>query len=174
MVDGNLIVPATVTSIGDYAFYGCSALASVTFEADSALETIGVHAFRGSGLTTIAIPASVKSIATRAFYECSVLASVTYACSATPLSIESSVFSSTPYLTNGRVVPDPACRVIEFDPSCDDVVGGNLLVANTVTSIPDKAFESCGALKTITFEAGSTLETIGYQAFDGSSGQTKC
>ena len=49
----NTTIPASVTSIGNYAFYGCS------------------------GLTSITIPASVTSIAYSAFFGCSGLATVT-------------------------------------------------------------------------------------------------
>lgn len=45
-------IPNSVTSIGDYAFYGCS------------------------GLTSVTIPNSVTSIGERAFYDCSGLATI--------------------------------------------------------------------------------------------------
>ncbi|MDA2984079.1 MAG: leucine-rich repeat domain-containing protein, partial [Actinomycetota bacterium] len=64
---GAVTIPKTVTSIGDFAFSGISVLTSVTFEEDSALQTIGSDAFDGSGLTSIVIPKSVTSISDYAF-----------------------------------------------------------------------------------------------------------
>ena len=66
-----------VTSIGDYAFYGCSSLTSVTISND--VTSIGDYAFYGcSSLTSVTIPNSVTSIGFGAFYGCSGLTSITF------------------------------------------------------------------------------------------------
>lgn len=58
-----VIIEDDVTTIGDYAFGGCSGLTEVTFATGSMLETIGEAAFYDcTGLTTVTIPASVTSI----------------------------------------------------------------------------------------------------------------
>ena len=68
-------VTAGVTSIGDYAFYGCSNLATVTLP--EGITSIGEHAFCGcKGLTAIRIPSSVQAIGRYAFYKCINLATV--------------------------------------------------------------------------------------------------
>ena len=78
LVAGNLVIPEGVTSIGDQAFRGCSALTSVTFAEGSQLTSIGEYAFRDcSALTSIVIPDSVTSIGDQAFCGCSALTSVT-------------------------------------------------------------------------------------------------
>ena len=86
-------IPASVESIEECAFKGCSQLASVTFEKGSKLKTIGGRyyqynkdncryiafgAFTGCPITSIEIPASVESIEECAFQDCSQLASVTF------------------------------------------------------------------------------------------------
>ena len=69
------IIPNTVTSIGDYAFSGCSGLTSITIP--NSVTSIGESAFRNcSSLTSVTIPNSVTSIGERAFQNCSGLTSV--------------------------------------------------------------------------------------------------
>ena len=58
----------SVTSIGEYTFYGCSSLTSVTIP--NSVTSIGYHAFVCSGLTSITIPNSVTSIGEDTFYYC--------------------------------------------------------------------------------------------------------
>ena len=72
---GNVVIPEEVTymnrtrkvtSIGNYAFYNCSGLTSVTIP--NSVTSIGEWAFSGcSGLTSITIPNSVTSIEAGAF-----------------------------------------------------------------------------------------------------------
>ena len=65
----SIYIPASVTSIGEYAFYNATGLTSVSFGARSLLTTIGVYAFRRtSSLKSITIPDSVTNIAPDAFY----------------------------------------------------------------------------------------------------------
>ncbi len=70
----SVTIPASVTSIGNYAFSGCSGLTSVTIPAS--VTSIGECAFGGSGLTCVTIPASVTSIGESAFFFCGQLTSV--------------------------------------------------------------------------------------------------
>ncbi|MCR4812861.1 MAG: leucine-rich repeat domain-containing protein [Bacteroidales bacterium] len=67
----NTIIPNSVTSIVDYAFYNCSGLTSVIL--GNSVTTIGGSAFEGcTGLTgALNIPSSVTSIGYKAFYGCS-------------------------------------------------------------------------------------------------------
>ena len=65
-----------VSSIGEYAFYGCSGLTSLMI--GTGVSIIGRYAFRDcSGLTSLVIPDSVTLIGARAFNMCTGLASVT-------------------------------------------------------------------------------------------------
>ncbi len=73
----NYVIPDSVTSIGDYAFSGCSSLTSITIP--DSVTSIGDYAFYGcSSLTSITIPDSVTSIGSSAFSGCSNLTSVYY------------------------------------------------------------------------------------------------
>ena len=73
-----IILPNTVTSIGNYAFSRCTSLASVTFAAPSKVTSIGDYAFSNTKLSSVTIPASVTSIGRYAFSSSS-LTSVTFA-----------------------------------------------------------------------------------------------
>ncbi len=80
----SITIPSSVTSIGDYAFYRCSGLTSITIP--SSVTKIGASAFKGcSGLTSITIPSSVTSIGGSAFEECSGLTSITIPSSVTSI-----------------------------------------------------------------------------------------
>jgi hypothetical protein len=78
---GAVIIPSTVnglpvTRIGDYTFYQCTSLTSVTIP--DSVTSIGTNAFYNcTGLTNVIIPNSVINIANNAFVHCSSLTSVT-------------------------------------------------------------------------------------------------
>ncbi|MFQ9147992.1 MAG: leucine-rich repeat protein [Eubacteriales bacterium] len=72
-VFGNMVesvtIPTSATEIAEMAFYGCSALKSVTFAEESQLKKIGESAFyTATSLETLTIPEGVTEIGTNAFY----------------------------------------------------------------------------------------------------------
>ena len=71
----NTIIPASVTEIGEGAFFGCSSLTSISIP--PSVTEIGHSAFFGcSNLTSISIPSSVTEIGHSAFSGCSNLTSI--------------------------------------------------------------------------------------------------
>jgi hypothetical protein len=75
----SVTIPDTVTSIGDSAFAGCTALTTVTFTGTSALHSLGKATFSGcTALTTINIPASVATLSPQLFSDCTSLTTVTF------------------------------------------------------------------------------------------------
>ena len=71
----NTIIPNSVTSIGNYAFYYCSGLTSI--EIPNSVTSIGWSVFSGcSSLTSVVIGNSVTSIGNSAFSDCDSLTSV--------------------------------------------------------------------------------------------------
>lgn len=63
----SILLPCTIKSIGEYAFYG-TALKSVTLP--EGLTTIDTRAFEHSELETIYIPRSIQRMGDNPFYEC--------------------------------------------------------------------------------------------------------
>ncbi|WP_343210680.1 leucine-rich repeat protein [Anaerolentibacter hominis] len=75
--DVSFLIPGSVTSIADSAFFGCKSLAALTFPA--ALESIGDYAFFGcKSLTALTFPAALESIGNSAFYDCKSLTALTF------------------------------------------------------------------------------------------------
>ena len=91
------IIPNTVVSIGDGAFYGRTGLTSIMIP--DSVTSIGRNAFSHcSGLTNITIPNSVTSIDNSAFTDCTGLTSITIGNGIT--SIGNNAFNSCTSLTS--------------------------------------------------------------------------
>ena len=145
-------IPASVTSISRYAFLSCTGLTTVSFAAGSQLTTIGDGAFEGcEDLASITIPASVTSISGSAFTECSSLATMTVETGNTKYDSRDNCNAIIEKLTNTLVI---GCK-------------GTTNIPYGVTSIGDYAFGECTGLTTITIPASVT--SIANDAFWGCS-----
>ena len=154
----NLVIPNSVTSIGDWAFSRCSGLTSVTIP--NSVTSIGNYAFRYcSVLTSVTIPNSVTSIGAQAFYNCWGLTSVTIPNSVT--SIESSAFSGCSSLTS-VTIPNSVTS-IGSDAFYNCLKLTSITIPNSVTSIGSRAFQACFGLTSITIP--NSVTSIGSSAF---------
>ena len=159
---GKVIIPAGVMTIGEYAFYHCSTLTSVTIP--ESVASIGKGAFSyccnltkvniPKGVTSIEnytfafcqnipeliIPNGVKTIGEQAFYGCRNLKDVTIP--STVMTIKNSAFSG--------------CRSFK-----------NIVIPNSVTNIGNNAFEDFWD-KNLSFESGYLCRPIKLPALSAS------
>ena len=128
------IIPDSVTSIGSYAFYGCTSLTNITIP--DSVTSIGSYAFSAcTSLTNITIPDSVTSIGSHAFSNCINLTSIT--------------------------IPDSVTSIGEYAFSfCSSLT--NITIPNSVTSIDLDAFLNCSNLTSITIPNSVTTITYAF------------
>ncbi|WP_206173260.1 leucine-rich repeat protein [Treponema ruminis] len=165
-----LVVPDSVTSIGQFAFSGCSGLTSV--EIGNGVTSIGEYVFYGcSGLTSVEVPDSVMSIGQGAFSECSSLESITIPFVGASADIESKsiefkyIFDTVPSslkkvkVTGGKLFNGAFSK-------CSGLTSVEL--GNGVTSIGENTFYYCSGLTSV--EISDSVTSIGKYAFSGCSG----
>ncbi|MDR1846633.1 MAG: leucine-rich repeat domain-containing protein, partial [Bacteroidales bacterium] len=143
---GDLTIPASVTSIGMWAFYGCSGLTSVTIP--NSVTSIGTSAFGFcSGLTSVTIPNSVTTIGDEAFIYCSGLTSVTW---------------------NAVNCTLPTYISYYYYPFYNMTSITNVTIGDSVQVIPNYLFYGCSGIDTIVSNA-TTPPTISSNTFSGVS-----
>ena len=144
---GDLVIPNSVTTIDDYAFYKCTNLnGSLTLS--NSLKTIGTSAFYWCAELkgNLTLPDSVTTIGDNAFCDCHKFTGI--------LTIPNSV---------STIGVGAFCNCFGFT--------GNLTIPNSVTTIGASAFQKCFRF-TGNLTLPNSVTTIGDYAFDGCSGFT--
>ena len=150
-------IPDSVTSIGEFAFSGCK---FESFVLPDGVSTLGFGAFSHcSKLTAIAIPDAVTVIPNKTFYYCQSLHDVTLPAS----------------LTTINLLAFYGCEKLETINLPDSVttIGSNafeasgltsIAIPNAVTAIAIETFKECKSLTSV--QLPQTLTSIGSRAFD--------
>ena len=153
-----VVIEKGVTSIGDYAFQGCSNLISI--EIPSGVTSIGIYAFSScSSLASIKIPDSVTSIEGYAFRGCSSLTSIEIPSGVTSIGIYA--FSSCSSLASIKIPTGVTCIKDSTFFRCSSLT--SVEIPNSVTSIEYRAFGFCSNLTSI--EIPDSVTSIGNIVF---------
>ena len=164
-VNGDVVIPSGVTSVGNSAFYEFSGLTSVTFP--DSVTSIGNSAFSGcSGLTSVTLPAGLTSIGDTVFFNCKGLKSVTI-----PEGVTSIGYEMFYYCSGLTSVTIPS-SVTNIGGGAFYFCGGlkSVTISEGVTNIGDLAFWQCNRLTSLTIPPSVT--SIEKNAFSGCGGLT--
>ena len=156
----SIVIPDSVTSIGNGAFHGCESLQSIVIP--DSVTSIGDWAFSFChSLQSIVIPNSVTSIGNGAFSDCDSLQSIVIPDSVT--SIGNSAFSICDSLQS-IVIPDSVTVIgKEAFSWCQSLQ--SIVIPDSVASIGDEVFDECTSLQTIVIP--NSVTSIGNRAFRG-------
>ena len=187
----NIVIPDSVSSIGEWAFSDCSSLKYISIPKsviclngnpfvnwNGKLECLSpnfiyeddvlfnkdkskIISFRIQNIESYIIPDSVTSIGNGAFSGCSFLSSIVIPDSVT--SIGDGAFSGCSSLSS-IVIPKSVTSIGDsafF--GCSSL--SNIVIPNSVTSIGDSAFSNCSSLSSIVIPESVT--SIGDRAFSG-------
>ncbi|MBD5632328.1 MAG: leucine-rich repeat protein, partial [Clostridia bacterium] len=187
----SVTIPATVTTIGDGAFYNCENLEEVTFNGNNVTK-LGNAVFSGTKISTITIPASVKEVGDMVFANCELLQDATLTAVETLGSysflncpkLETVVFGDDAKTTGdytffaGKMAIGN--NIVDYESSLKSVTFGNGITKlgegvfvdcdklvsiklNKITEIGASAFESCINLNEV--EGLNKVTKIGAAAF---------
>lgn len=158
-LDGDFVIPDTVTSIGSDAFYA-SNITSVSIP--NSVTSIGNGAFYSCYMTSVTIPSSVTSIGTTAFYSESMASIFVEEGNPRYESVDGVLFDkinaelvSYPQAKEGESysVPDGTISIGEYAIHyCNKLL--SITIPSSVTSIKRRAVIDCEKLANITFKHG--------------------
>ena len=148
-ISGAIILPSTLTSIGESAFFGCSSLTSITIP--DSVTSIGSGAFSGcSGLTSIVVDDNNPNYSSQD--------GILYNKGKTEI-------VAVPEDINGEIVLPDTLITIRGGSFFNRLHLTSVVIPNSVNEIEDYAFNLCDNLVNITI--GNGVWKIGIMAFYG-------
>lgn len=186
---GTIVFDTQLTSIGDWAFYGCESLTSIeipnsviniggeafqdcrgltSLSIPNSVTSIGEWAFSRTGLTSITIPNSVSSIGVAIFDACKDLKSIVVE-SDNPIydsrnNCNAIIKTSTNSLICAclnTIIPNSITSIDDYAFSGTSIISLN--IPNSVTSIGNFAFYKCIGLTSLTIP--NSVASVGVSAF---------
>ena len=164
-----VVIPDSITTIGDWAFSGCKNLSDITLS--KGLVTLGKDAFAYTAVKSIEIPKSLETAYTgnqddRAiydgpFYNCEQLKTVTFEIGSTEVAQD--LFAGCTGLES-IVIPD-TLTTIERGAFSNCTSLNSVTISNSCTTIGNWAFRNCTALTKITIP--NSVIKIGEFTFEG-------
>ncbi|MBQ9729815.1 MAG: leucine-rich repeat protein, partial [Clostridia bacterium] len=146
----------SIDTIPDYAFYGCSSLTTLVMPMN--LRTIGVEAFRLSGLKKVSIGDRLETMGAGAFMGLECLTEITIE-SAELIVIPDEAFKGTSIET--FTIPSGVFKISTLAfAECKKLT--SISIPSTVSVLSPQAFENCTRLKT----AEINCESVGMNAFN--------
>ena len=156
----SVVLPNSLTSIENWTFCECVSLVSVNIP--DSLVTISDLAFAGcSSLVSFSFPNTLETIGLGAFSQCSSLSGDLVL----PSSLQS-IGESCFYLCTGLtrvVIPENLDIIPETAFFGCSSLSGELVIPDQCTFIGNEAFSGCSSLSSLTI--GSSVATIGHSAF---------
>jgi hypothetical protein len=155
-------IQSNITSIGAYAFAGCTTLSSITIP--NSVKSIGSHAFyKCTALTKVEIPKSVTVISDRLFQGCTALTDITLP--DTVATIEEAAFAQCSALQTIDLPKNLTTIGAKVFYECSALK--SISIPEGITVIPEKTFYSCTSLKSIWIP--KTVKTIEKNAFENTT-----
>jgi hypothetical protein len=148
-----VVLPSTLTSIGNDAFDGCCDIVSVSLP--DGLTSIGAGAFSNCTLlASISIPSDVTSLGFGAFSSCHALSSVTIL-SGNITTIEDTTFRNC--ISLGSITIPSGVTSIGQHAFAACVGLTHISIPGSVASLGIQAFAECSKLVSVTFGTGSNI-----------------
>lgn len=169
----------TVTAVGEKAFAGCTKVEKIILP--NTVTEIGDRAFYDSGIVEFTVPASVKKIGTQIFFQADKLDTVYY--NSDYANETAPVFGATwirKVVFGGKKVPAYVCQgasglsevvigktVLEIGSNAfEDCTNlSNVTIPDSVSAIGEASFAGCSALNTVTIP--DSVTRINKRAFAG-------
>ena len=146
------VIPNTVTTIGQHAFYNCSTLSQITLP--NTITSMGQYTFYGcTSLTQITLPNTITTINANTFYGCNNLTSVSMGTSV--VTIGPRVFQNCRLLPNIEI--SNSVTYIDHNAFNGCSVLTSLIIPNSVTYIGDTIFRNCIKLTSLIMGTGITI-----------------